>query len=265
MAEAGVTLLGGVLAHTETVHGGDLSDVVRIELADGRQAMVKGGPGPRIEAAMLTAIAATGAPAPAVLAVDDEAMVIELLPTRGSLSYAWKSLGRALATLHSAAGERYGWHENYAFGAVAIENAWAVDWPTFWGSRRLAVNLAHLPSALARRLERLVDDLASRLPARPVPALLHGDLWSGNVLVDGDRVTGLIDPACYYGHGEVDLAMLSLFGQPSSAFYDAYLPLEAGFAERRPIYQLWPALVHLRLFGVSYRGLVERLLTEAQA
>src|SRR5690606_6786281 len=103
------------------------------------------------------------------------------------------------------------------------------------------------------------------LPRRPAPALLHGDLWSGNVLAEGGCVTGLIDPACYYGHCEVDLAMLRLFGRPRSVFFEAYGPLEPGHAERLAIYQLWPALVHLRLFGASYRPLVERLLDEAGA
>jgi fructosamine-3-kinase len=95
-----------------------------------------------------------------------------------------------------------------------------------------------------------------------VPALLHGDLWGGNVLVGGDRVSGLIDPACYYGHSEVDIAMLQMFDHPGEAFFSAYGKLEAGHKERLDIYRLWPALVHLRLFGSGYRPLVERLLTE---
>jgi len=79
----------------------------------------------------------------------------------------------------------------------------------------------------------------------------------------GGRVAGLIDPACYWGHAEADLAMLTLFGRPGPAFWDAYGPTEPGLEARRPIYQMWPALVHLRLFGGTYRGLVERLLEEA--
>lgn len=77
------------------------------------------------------------------------------------------------------------------------------------------------------------------------------------------RLSGLIDPACYRGHGEVDLAMLSLFGAPGPAFAAGYGALEPGAETRRPIYRLWPAIVHLRLFGGGYRGLVERLLDEA--
>jgi fructosamine-3-kinase len=102
------------------------------------------------------------------------------------------------------------------------------------------------------------DHYGARLPL--TFGLLHGDLWGGNILVTGDQVSGLIDPACYHGHTEVDLAMLGLFDQPNAAFYEAYGSLEPGHDERTPIYRLWPALVHLRLFGTGYRPMVERLL-----
>jgi fructosamine-3-kinase len=262
LAQAGAALLGGTILRAEVLGGGDLSQIVRIELADGREAIVKNGPSPRTEAAMLKAIAASGAPAPAVLGANDEALALELLPTEGSLHNAWASLGKALATLHRATGERYGWPDDYAFGRLAIPNGWADDWPRFWAERRLLIHLAHLPPSLARRIEQLSADLPSRLPARPRPALLHGDMWGGNVLVAGHRVSGLIDPACYYGHSEVDLGMLTLFDRPGAAFYDAYSPLEPGHEERLVIYRLWPALVHLRLFGSGYRSMVERFLTD---
>jgi len=260
LAEIGAALIGGAFHHAEAVHGGDLSAILKIELSDGREVIVKNGRAPKTEAAMLRALAASGAPAPAVLAVSDEALVIELLPTGGSLSRAWASLGLVLARLHATSGARYGWPTDYAFGPIAIANGWTEDWPCFWAERRLLVHLAHLPSALARRVEALATDLPNRLPARPTPALLHGDLWGGNILVVGDRVSGLIDPACYHGHAEVDLAMLGLFDQPGAAFYEAYGLLEPGHDERTAIYRLWPALVHMRLFGAGYRPMVERLL-----
>jgi fructosamine-3-kinase len=81
----------------------------------------------------------------------------------------------------------------------------------------------------------------------------------------GARVSGLIDPACFHGHAEADFAMLALFASPPSAFWESYGAVEAGLAERRPVYQLWPALVHLRLVGARYRGLVERLLAKLGA
>jgi fructosamine-3-kinase len=88
-------------------------------------------------------------------------------------------------------------------------------------------------------------------------------MWVGNVLTDGEKVSGLIDPACCYGDGEADIAMLNLFGSPGPAFYSAYGELPPGWKARRPVYALWPALVHLRLFGSGYRGLVEGLLAAA--
>jgi fructosamine-3-kinase len=214
---------------------------------------------------MLRAIAASGAPSPAVLAVNDEALVIELLPTGGDLNKAWASLGVALTKLHAVSGAQYGWPTDYAFGPVPIANSWSRDWPRFWAERRLLVHVAHLPAALAHRIEALAADLPNRVPSRPAPALLHGDLWGGNILVTGDEVSGLIDPACYHGHAEVDLAMLGLFNQPGAAFSEAYGLLEPGHGERFAIYRLWPALVHLRLFGACYRPMVEQLLQASGA
>lgn len=127
----------------------------------------------------------------------------------------------------------------------------------------MLAHVSDLAPDLARRIDTLAHDLPNRLPAQPRPALLHGDLWAGNILVSGCKVSGLIDPACYHGHREVDIAMLGLFDRPGAAFFEAYGPLEPGHAERLVIYRLWPALVHLRLFGTSYRPMVEGLLSAA--
>lgn len=263
LADQGAALLGGFLSRSEVLGGGNLSELVKIVLADGREAVVKTGPAPKTEAEMLQAIAKSGAPAPKVLAVSETALVIEWLPSGGRLQKAAAGLGAAVARLHKTTGRRYGWPRDYAFGAVAIPNRTADTWPAFWAERRLLNSVPHIPADLGRRIEALARDLPDRLPAKPRPVLLHGDLWGGNVLVEGTRVTGLIDPACYCGHNEVDLAMLSLFGQPGRAFHRAYGPLDPGHETRLPIYQLWPALVHLRLFGSGYRGMVEGLLSEA--
>ena len=262
IANAAAALLGGEVGRAEPLGGGCLEEVTRVTLRDGRRVVAKGGPGPRVEAAMLEAMRAAGVPAPAVLAVEDALLVMEERPHRGALADAWGDLGRVLATLHAAEGGRFGWATDYAYGPVALPNAAMDDWPTFWAERRLLAHADALPADLARRVAALAADLSARLPARPRPALLHGDLWGGNVLVDGDRVSALIDPACYHGHGEVDLAMLTLFDRPDTRFFDAY-PVAGDWRERRPVYQLWPAIVHLLLFGGSYRRMVERLLREA--
>lgn len=264
LAQTGAALLGGTLRQWRALHGGDLSQVVRIALADGRTAVVKGGPSPRTEASMLTAMAASLAPIPRVLAVSDAALVLEELAAGGALAGAWGSLGAALGQLHAVQGDRYGWPADYAFGRVAIENAWCDDWPEFWAARRLLVHVPHVSAPIARRLEALAADLPNRLPRRPPASLLHGDLWGGNVLAARGAVTGLIDPACYFGHGEVDIAMLGLFDQPGAAFFEAYGAPEPGCEARLTLYRLWPALVHLRLFGDGYRPLVEGLLVSAR-
>jgi fructosamine-3-kinase len=262
-AEAGAALIGGILRDAKPVHGGCLSEILHIALADGREAIVKTGGASRIEAAMLKAIASAGAPAPKVYAARDGIIVMEAMPAHGAVSGAWRSLGEALAKLHAAQERAYGWSQDYAFGAVAIPNGWMPNWPAFWAERRLLPNCPHVAPGLARRIETLAEDLGNRLPLLPPPSLLHGDLWGGNILAAGARVTALIDPACYYGHGEVDIAMLNMFDHPSLAFYEAYGRLAPGYAERLVIYQLWPALVHLRLFGGGYQGMVEQLLARA--
>jgi fructosamine-3-kinase len=256
IAAAAERLLGGAVVASAPLAGGDLSSVFRLTFADGRSIVAKPGSGALREAEILRAIAATGAPAPTVLAVEEGLLLIEALPSGGSLADAWEDLARVLGTLHAATADRYGWHADHAFGPVAILNGWHDDWPGFWADRRLRCHLPHLPAGLARRIERLADGLAERLPAHPAPALLHGDLWGGNILVAGGRIAGLIDPACYFGDREVDAAMLTLFDHPPPRFLDA-LGLEGGWRERQPVYRLWPLLAHLRLFGAGYAAAVD--------
>lgn len=215
---------------------------------------------------MLKALNAAGAPTPNVLGSNDQVLVLEHLPNGGSLARSWEDLARVMTEVHSAQGTQYGWPEDYAFANVAIDNASLDHWPQFWAERRLLCHLPHLNPPLARRLEALCARLDGLLPARPVSSLLHGDLWSGNIVCDARIVTGLIDPACYYGHAEVDLAMLCLFASPAQSFWDSYPAMrDEEFKVRQAIYTLWPALVHLRLFGRSYEYMVDQCLTGAGA
>jgi fructosamine-3-kinase len=245
-------LLGTGVLRTEGLSGGSLSTVVRVHLAGGLTAIAKLHAAAASEADMLRAIAASGAPAPRVIAAADDLLVLEDCPAGGALSDAWDSLAHSLAALHAASGPSYGWACDHAFGAVVIQNNWSDDWPAFWAARRLLCHVPHLDAELAGRLERLASSLPEQLPRRPHASLLHGDLWGGNVLVRGGRVTALIDPACYYGDREVDAAMLTLFDRPPPRFSER-LELAAGWQDRLPVYRLWPLLVHLRLFGAAYR------------
>lgn len=244
------------------VHGGDLSDVYRAELEDGRRVAVKLGDGVGREARMLQAIARTGAAAPTVLWTEEDLLCLQWLEETRATPEAWQSLGETLRRLHAPGDGAYGWPEDHAFAAVPIPNDMTRDWPPFWAERRLLPFLRVLPDDLARRVAKLCGQLRDRLPEAPAPALLHGDLWTGNALFSGAKAY-LIDPACYRGDAEVDLGMLTLFGQPDRAFWTGYGAPAPDWETRRPIYQLWPALVHLSLFGAGYRGMVTGLLDQA--
>jgi len=251
----------GSAPDSRQLHGGDLSEVLRLNLDDGREVVAKRGPIVTREARMLEAIAAAGAPVPRVLGVAGDVLLMEALNETAPSGDAWRRLGDDLARLHATTGAGYGWPEEYAFGPVAIANAPADDWPAFWAERRLLPFLPHLPRSLARRVERLAGRLADLVPKAPPPALLHGDLWLGNLLAGPGGRFYLIDPASYHGDAEVDLAMLHLFGTPGARFAEAYGALAAGWQERRAVYSLFPALVHVRLFGAGYHAMASGFLT----
>jgi fructosamine-3-kinase len=259
LGQRGAALLRGTLKSASAVGGGSLSQIVRIRLTDGREAIVKTGPAPIEEAAMLGEIHAAGVPAPAMLVADAELLVLSVVENDGRLGAAWADLGQILARLHASHGLGYGWWSDYAFGAVAIINTPTDNWPSFWAEHRLLNSAPHVDRDIARRLETLAADLPNRLPRQPAPSLLHGDLWGGNILTANGKVSGLIDPACYHGDGLVDVAMLQMFDHPPAEFFEAYGKIKAG-DERLLIYRLWPALVHLRLFGSGYGSLVRSLL-----
>jgi fructosamine-3-kinase len=267
IAARAASLVNGTLADARRLSGGSLSEVVRLRLADGRDLVAKSFRPESIvqpagEAEMLRALAEAGVPTPEVVAVGDDLLVMAAVPADGRLSgRVWTRLADILAKLHTPSNERFGWPRSHAFGNIVINNERNVDWPIFWGEQRLACHLPFLELDLAQRLERLLSGLDAHLPEAPRTALLHGDLWGGNVLVSSGQVTALIDPACYYGDPEVDIAMLTLFDNPPQSFFDS-LALEPGWRKRLPLYRLWPLLVHLRLFGAGYREPVEDALNQ---
>ncbi|MBO0661163.1 fructosamine kinase family protein [Jiella sp. MQZ9-1] len=263
LANRAAALLGGAVASTRHFAGGSLSSVEWVRLADGREMLVKSGPAPEVEARMLRTLGEAGVPVPQVLAADDQVLAITRLADDCSLSAAWGDLGAALRRLHAKTAVRYGFADDYAFARLKIVNRCDDDWPRFYAENRLLAAARGTGAPIERRVEALCARLHDRLPKQPRASLLHGDLWSGNVLTFAGRVSGLIDPAAYYGDGEIDIAMLGLFARPSAEFFEAYGPLPAGHHERAPIYALWPALVHLNLFGSGYRGMVEAYLAQA--
>lgn len=262
-AEAARRLLGRTAITVGPLARGDLSRVYRLTFDDGGALIAKQAPTAAAEACMLEAIRATGVPVPEVRGAEDEWLLMEEVEAGGSLAAAWPDLAHLLTRLHVPTRAGYGWPTDHAFGGVRVDNRASADWPAFWAERRLRCHLPYVRADLARRIERLADRLPEFLPRHPAAALLHGDLWGGNILVSTNRVAALIDPACYHGDREVDIAMLTLFDRPPRSFFDA-LGLEGGWERRLPIYRLSPLIVHLRLFGDSYAQAVETALASVE-
>ncbi|MHC1706793.1 MAG: fructosamine kinase family protein [Bacteroidales bacterium] len=180
----------------------------------------------------------------------------------------WQDFGRRLARLHRHNHSIFGLdHDNY-IGSLHQSNLPHADWISFFIEERLdrqiklGLDEGNIPKSLLKNIEILYQRLPEIIPVEP-PSLLHGDLWSGNFITDAKGDPCLIDPAVYYGHREVDLAMTKLFGGFNVSFYEAYndvYKLEPGWKERMEIHNLYPLLVHVNLFGGGYLSSVESII-----
>jgi len=178
-------------------------------------------------------------------------------------------LGHRLAALHGLSeSNMFGWEDDNFIGSVPQRNKKHTDWSKFyvaerlWPQLQLAVNEKRLKSNEIPSEERLIESCKNLFP-EVKPSLLHGDLWGGNYLISKENIPYLIDPAVYFGHHEVDIAMTRLFGGFDASFYGAYtehFPRVDGEKVRTEIYQLYYLLVHLNLFGSSYYGSVKAIL-----
>lgn len=279
VSKAVETALGSACARAQPVSGGDINEAFRVSLADGRTVFVKTND--RADPAMFPAEArgldwlsqAGALRVPKVLAAsrgDTPAfLVLEYLEPGRRVRDFDERLGRGLAALHRFGAPSFGLDHDNFIGRLHQRNASTATWADFYRERRLlpqlerAVERGLAPQELRGGFERLfarMDDAAG--PPEP-PARLHGDLWGGNLHVDEHGEPCLIDPAVYGGHREVDLAMMRLFGGFSQATFDAYgeaFPLAPGHEDRVALYQLYPLMVHVNLFGGSYVGSVLRAL-----
>lgn len=187
-------------------------------------------------------------------------LLLSFLPSAVPTPDFWSVFGNSLAGLHRCSSPFFGLPENNYIGSLPQINTPCDKWENFYSEFRLlplaqkAFDKGLLPMRTVRELEGICQHLGDIFP-QEVPALLHGDLWSGNFLVTGSGVPALIDPAVYFGHREMDLGMTLLFGGFRPAFYDAYqdsFPLEKEWKSRIRLCQLYPILVHVHLFGGHY-------------
>ena len=203
-------------------------------------------------------------------------LALEWLDLRAPDAAAEAALGEALALLHGSHAPRFGFaHDNY-IGGSPQPNGWLEDGVAFLAKRRLEPQLALAKAngyggILEERGRRLIESVpAFFTDYRPVPSLLHGDLWAGNRGMVADGAPVVFDPAAYYGDREAEIAMTRLFGGFGAPFYAAYqagLPLDADAATRQGLHSLYHVLNHLNLFGRNYlaqaRSLIDRLLAAA--
>jgi fructosamine-3-kinase len=269
--------LGDSVERVTALSGGDINDAYLVKLRGAGPVFVKSKV--NAKAGMFVAEAkglewlrqARALRLPEVLAVTDGAtafLALEYLESSTPAKDFDEALGVGLARLHLAAPEGFGLDHDNFIGSLPQANAPRATWAEFYIEQRLgkqvrrAVDSGGAPPGWVRRFDELFARLHDWIGDFP-PARLHGDLWGGNLHVGPGGEPCLIDPAAYAGHREVDLAMMQLFGGFSGRVFAAYAavaPLDDGAAERVSLYQLYPLLVHVNLFGGSYVDSVERAL-----
>jgi fructosamine-3-kinase len=251
----------------------------RADLADGRRLAVKAREaGSRadltLEAYMLRELARQSTlPVPHVHVAEPDLLAMDFIETDGGgiTPSVERHAAELIAALHASPRPFFGYERDTLIGPLPQPNPRSELWVPFFRDYRLlamaraAQEEGALPAKLLVRLERLAERLPDYLSEPAHPSLLHGDLWTGNVLIRGERVAGFVDPAIYHGHPEIELAFTTMFGTFGRAFFDTYenlLPLSREFHDIRcDLYKLYPTLVHVRLFGSAYIPPVEQTLS----
>jgi fructosamine-3-kinase len=257
--------------------GGCIGQVYRVRLEDGRTVVAKVDDSPHaqlaIEGYMLRYLNThTDLPVPEVLHSADGLLIMTFLPGGSRFGAAAQAhAAELLAALHTISADTFGLERDTLIGGLPQPNPQMTSWLDFFREARLlhmgreAVDSGRLPSAVWKRLAKFTEHVDKWLLEPERPFLIHGDVWTTNVLAQGGRITGFIDPAIYYAHPEIELAFTTLFGTFERPFFERYhelRPIVPGFfEERRDIYNLYPLLVHVRLFGGSYVRSVEQTLS----
>ena len=266
------------MINREPLTGGEINKAFKLVLNDGSHLFIKENtrenlPFFRTEFRALLEmrrVGTIGIPEPLAFGVEGDRsfLILPFLQSGTRNEFFWQIFGEELARFHLTEREsRFGFFEDNFIGFSEQPNGWMDDWVEFYRVRRLDYQISkassYIDGAMSRTLLRLLDRLDYYLPVPGRPSLLHGDLWSGNILTGEDGKAWLIDPAAYYGHPEADLAMIQLFGMPPEDFFRSYhslYPIEKDFGERKDLYNLYHLLNHLNLFGTGYLSDVQRVI-----
>jgi fructosamine-3-kinase len=250
------------VAECVELDGGEVGRVHRCELADGRTVVAKTGNTPlTVEARMLEYLGEHGLPVPEVSYASDTLLCLEYVLGEGTLTPGIeRDVARRLAALHGNTVSRYGFPFDTLSGPYRQPNPRTDSWVAFFRERRLehvgraARDGGSLPAAAFARLEALCSDLGSLIPDDPPASLLHGDVWARNLCCRDGTVQAFLDPACSYGHNEVELAYADLVGFGDAFFetYETERAIDEGFRKRRrDVYALYPVLEHVRYFDAD--------------
>ena len=299
LANALVSLFGTSvkIARTDRVSGGDINKAYALTLTTGDRIFMKANAKENAafftaEAACLSAIAETGTigtPHLLCTGTDDgeevgySFLLMDFIESGKKRADHFETFARELAAMHDSdtksfliqadsetdGKNRFGFFQDNFIGARPQDNTPTADWISFFRDRRLIPQFKaadrYFSDSDRRQNTKLLDNLEKFLTEPEKPSLLHGDLWGGNVLADKDGKAILIDPAAYVGHAEADLAMTELFGGFPPSFYAAYkeaYKMQAGYEERRDLYNLYHLLNHLNMFGASYLNPVQSIVAE---
>lgn len=269
-------VLGQRPVQSVRLQGGMIADVYRVDLPDGERIVAKSAQGDDatldIEAYMLRYLAENSRlPVPEVLHSEPTLLLMTFIDGESRLTPSVQAhTADLLADLHSINALKFGLERDTLIGPLHQPNPWTDDWLTFFREQRLlymaqeTAREGALPAAFMRRIEALAGQLHRWIEEPARPSLIHGDLWTTNVLAADGRAVGFIDPALYYAHPEMELAYMLLFnsfGAPFLKRYDELRGISPGFIEeRRDLYNLYPLLVHVRIFGAGYLGSVDAIL-----
>ena len=256
--------------------GGCIGQVYRVRLADGETVVVKADEGERprldIEGRMLQYLENhSDLPVPHVLFSQPSLLIMTFLPGDSYFPPATQEhAAELLAALHNVSAPTFGLEWDTLIGGLHQPNTPMASWLDFFREQRLlymageGVRSGRLPKEALIRLEKFCGQLDKWVLEPERPSLIHGDVWTTNVLAVDNKITGFVDPAIYYANPEIELAfttLFSTFGEPFFRRYQEIRPLPDGFFDtRRDIYNLYPLLVHVRLFGGSYVSSVIRTL-----
>lgn len=263
----------GEIRQRQPLGGGCINDVSRLHTSRGTIVLKQNPAAPRdmflAEAEGLKALAATGAiKIPTVLHQQQDYLLLEDLGQSSKGSDYWAQLGERLAALHSQAQPQFGFTMDNYCGATRQLNPLLDAGHDFFAEHRLmalgrrAFEAGLMDTTRLQQLESVAARLEHWIPEQAA-VLIHGDLWSGNVHCDLGGQPALIDPACYWGWAEAELAMTTLFGGFAPRFYEAYSAasgMDSDWQERASLYNLYHLLNHLLLFGGSYLQSVASIL-----